>query len=179
MSDPEAYRAGGIIREQAMVDNLRWVLERHGPVARVIVLAHNLHVGRSPVDVTIPGRPVLDSIPSIASLLDADLGDEMFAIGCLYGAAAWPEEVSSDTTTVGYRLGLTGLSSFLLGLRNAPKNGPVGDWLRSPQRFKAEGGIAVCSPAATFDALLYVDSLHRTTPGREAAKRLGRQGGRQ
>lgn len=177
MSDPQAYRAGGIIREQAMADNLRWVLERHGPEARVIVLAHNIHVGRAPVDVAIPGRPVLDSIPSIASLLDADLGDGMFAISCLYGAAAWPEEVSTDTTTVEHRLGQSGLRKFLLGLRSVPADGLVAEWLRSAQRFKAEGGIAVCSPAATFDALFYVDSLHRTTPGRVAAQRLGLKGG--
>jgi len=179
LSDPKAYRMGGVIREQAMADNLRWVLERHGPEARVIVLAHNLHVGRAPVDVAIPGRPALDSIPSIASILDREMGHDIFVIGCTYGSADRPEPMSFDTTTVGYRLGLTGLTSFLLGLRNAPKNGPVGDWLRSPQRFKAEGGVAVCSPAATFDALFYVDSLHRTTPGRTAAARLEQQGGQQ
>lgn len=164
--DPASYRAGGYIREKAMADNLRWVLEREGPDSRVIVLAHNLHVGRVPVDVEVPGRPAMESIPSIASLLQPDLGEDVFTVGCAYGAGVERDTAArpADSSTLDAMLGRVGLPAYVLPVSGVPRRSRAGRWLGMRQAMQAEGGLAWCVPAETYDALFYTDRLHRTRP---------------
>ncbi|UCG43812.1 MAG: erythromycin esterase family protein [candidate division WOR-3 bacterium] len=170
--DPASYRAGGCIREKAMADNLRWVLEREGPDARVIVLAHNVHVGRALVDVEVPGRPAMESIPSIASLLQPDLGEAVFTIGCTYGAEVEADTAarSAEPATLDAMLDRVGLPAYVLPVSDMPRRTRAGRWLAKRRAMQAEGGLAWCVPAETYDALFHTDRLQRTRPIATAAE---------
>jgi erythromycin esterase len=37
-------RRYGAVRDSSMAENIRWILEREGPDARIVVWAHNAHV---------------------------------------------------------------------------------------------------------------------------------------
>lgn len=72
------------IRDAAMADTAGWILERS---ERVIILAHNLHIQRTPVALTWLGT---DGAPTSASSLGhhlaARLGPDYLAIGTTFGA---------------------------------------------------------------------------------------------
>jgi erythromycin esterase len=74
------------------------------------------------------------------------------------------------------RLAATGMPLFAVDLRKAPEKGPVGEWLRQPQKMRSIGavygqnwpgeGFNVIAPR-NFDVLFFVK---RTSPARENPK---------
>jgi erythromycin esterase len=125
-------------------------------------------------------------------LLREHWGPRYVAIGLAFGAGSlramdWTNGRSSNSLeefrlegaprgTLDGDLSLAGLAAFLLDLRHV--TGPIGDWLRSPQRQHSIGGrflgpaesFETFTPARAFDAILYLDQVSAIEPLREAMR---------
>lgn len=182
----EANRDGGrrygAVRDAAMAENIRWILEREGPDAKVVVWAHNAHVANAVADHRSDGSAWA------GRHLRRMFGDEMVNVGFLYNrggftaldAAADPSRGpraftvdSAPEETAEARFAAAGLRLAVVDLRRLPADTPEAEWFRSrrPTRY-SWGDFDPSAPAdyfagyvlpEAFDALAYVDA---TTPTR-------------
>jgi erythromycin esterase len=156
-------------RDAAMADNLRWVLEREGPQGRVLVFAHNWHVGKetralkkaSPEH--FPGGPPISMGEHLASMLE----NEIVVLGFTFGQGNQESECPpADSTSMDGTLASFELPLFVLDLRAAPDGGPVAKWLNCQRKMRVpnrHGDVndryGELNPVKAFDALVFVDTV--------------------
>jgi erythromycin esterase len=164
-----------VVRDRAMAENVRWILDREGPDARMAIWAHNGHVAN---DSLWMGRYLRNS-------LGADMVVFGFAFGrggflavegpapSRRGLTAFQVPALADSTLDGM-LSHTGFSVAAFDLRQLPSSGPAAEWFAKPHGTRSIGAMAI-GPAGSvrsqvvarlYDALIYVDS---TTPSRPNA----------
>lgn len=181
----EANRDGGrrygAVRDAAMAENIRWILEREGPDAKVVVWAHNAHVSNARADHRSDGSAWA------GRHLRRTFGDEMVNIGFLYNRGGFTALDAADPSqgprafmvdpapeeTAEARFAAAGLRLAIVDLRRLPADGPEAEWFRSPRPTRYSwGDFDPSAPAdyfaryvlpEAFDALAYVDA---TTPTR-------------
>lgn len=155
-------------RDAPMAENILHLAAR----ARVIVIGHNEHWGRTPYRLDTPAL-----LPSAGSYLAAALGDEYFALGSVlregtflaieYDASGrngviLPQSMTAPAAgDIGVLLDQAGLDTMIVPLR-----GPLPSWLTGTHRLRFAGstvatrGFATldveADVAAKFDAVLYV-----------------------
>ncbi len=167
------FEKAGLIREKAMAANITRLAAGNGDGPRLIVWAHNLHVARDSLDITIPGRPPMKGAIPMMHYLDDALGAKTICIGFSFACGAFPEgrlpfpsEGSVDDLLL-----QTGLPLFFVDLRSAPEEGPVNEWLSKQRTMRAEGGMVDLIPRKAFDAFIFV---HTISPTRRSASATAR-----
>lgn len=169
-----AVDSSTVVRDRAMAENVRWILDREGPNARMVIWAHNGHVA---TDSLLMGR-----------YLRQVLGDDLVVFGFAFGSGgflavegpapsrrgltAFQVPALADSTLDGV-LSRTGFSIAAFDLRQLPASGPAAQWFAQPHPTRSVGSMAYGSSGfrsqavpRLYDALLYVDS---TTPSRPNA----------
>jgi erythromycin esterase len=146
-------------RDSAMAENVRWALEREGPVGRVLVFAHDIHVKNAP---TVGGPWTLERPPTaMGQHLRAALGDRLVIIGSVGGSKAPTDRASIDVTLAQARV-----PRFVLDLRRASPPA-VRAWLSNTQRLGVNGDATIAlRPGTAFDLLVHLGAL---TPARPNA----------
>lgn len=159
------------IRDLAMAENVRWILERE---TRIVVAAANGHVQRAPFH----APPfVNEPMTTMGEHLAAVLGNELVVIGGTYGGGeAWlhrpaldslpghsvpfVEDVGApDPTSLDALLATAGMAAHLVDLRRVPSNGAIAD------RFAAARGtingphMQLLDPLVGFDAAYFVERI--------------------
>ena len=166
-------RAGEVTRDASMAANVKWILDQ-APGAKIVLWAHNDHVRTTSM------------YAPMGAILRRTYGDQMVVFGFAFNqgsfqAVAMGEggrlknhtvppapEGSLDAT-----LAASGIPLFALDLRQAPKSGPVAEWLKAPQMTRSIGSrypdgapfalmVAHVAPE-NFDAILFVE---KTTAAR-------------
>jgi len=141
-----------------MARNLMSILQREGPVGRVLVFAANNHVRKSPRE------------SDLGVYLNDLLGKQMIVIGsfCNKGAVG---RLGGETRPIPPSPSLTLNSAFMDGVRkplflldldSVPREGPLADWLANGKpvwNYRFEG-----NPARSFDALLVIDTISPLRP---------------
>jgi erythromycin esterase len=173
-------RAYGAVRDQTMAENVRWILDREGEAAKVVLWGHNVHVSDA------PATHRTDSSDWAGRHLRRTYGDDMVIFGTLFdrgGFRAIDAEPSGELRdfsvgpapegTVEAMFAAAGLKVAAIDLRRLPLTGAVADWFAGPRATRNSwGGYSESAPDAyfmdyflpeAFDALLFVDS---TTPVR-------------
>ena len=181
----EANRDGGrrygAVRDSSMAENIRWILERQGPDAKVVVWAHNAHVS----DARAAHRS--DGTDWAGRHLRRTFGDEMVIVGFLFNQGGFTALDATNSfagmrtftvdpappETIEARFAGAGLRTALVDLRRLPSSGAVSEWFRAPRpsRFSwgeydlsaPEDHLTLDVLPDAFDALAYVDT---TTPTR-------------
>jgi erythromycin esterase len=172
-----SFEEGGAIREAAMANNLAWLMRTVAPDERIIVWAHNFHVSRAPLDIEIPGRPAAEGMEPLGHLLARDFGDSMVSIGFSFERGLDPAQLAAAPESwVDGLLADVGPDAFLLDLRSAPSDDPVRGWLSERQTMRGQGGRSTVVPRSSFDALVFVRELGRTTPTESARERFASLG---
>ncbi len=180
-------RMGGKGRDIADAQNLRWVLEREGPRARVFVFAHDGHLAKraslvdrrgaapTPMGELLHGS-LVEPMVVIGSLFYRGTGRELFG---LYGPVNGTFDVlPSRPDSLNGAFAAAGLPLFLLDLRKVPTAGSVHQWFAQPQGIRDVAGYDLIDVRASFDALLFVE---RVSPQRLLAPSVPgkcRDGGR-
>ena len=160
------FRETQTMREVAMSDNLRWVLERAGPRGRVIFFAHNNHVKTHELRVR-PGEPdakVWDGLQQAGVFLRSTLGEDYVAIGMYYGTAkgfpASTEVLPPNPQGVEGLLASLGFEAYLIDLRELPKAGPLAEWFGQVHEVRDSlDGISLVRSLKAYDAILYLEQL--------------------
>ena len=138
------------VRDVSMAESLRWVREREGLDAGIVIGAHNTHLQRYPVRE--------NRATSMGSYVSSRFGqDDMLLIGATSDRSLKGEPPIPESNQAAYAQ--IGPDCFFLDLRDAPKSGPVADWLnverpdRSNLRYQP-----VCAGQA-WDCLLFNRTL--------------------
>jgi len=137
------------VRDVSMAESLRWIREREGLDAGIVIGAHNTHLQLHPVRE--------QKATSMGSYYTSRFGrDDTLFIGAASERSVKGEAPRPDCNQAAYAR--VGPDCYFLDLRAAPNSGPVADWLaverpdRSNLRYQP-----VCAGAA-WDCLLF----HRT-----------------
>ena len=157
-------------RDQAMADNVRWVLEREGPGGRVLVFAHNAHVKNARTEGGI--WSALARPPNAMGVyLRSAFGKDLVIIGT--SSAAHPPGLPPwvpDAGNLDAALARVGLPQYLLDLRAARADRAATAWLAERRTLRANFTTSLTvSPGQAFDALVSIEALtpaHTTLPPR-------------
>jgi len=166
--------AGQVDRDTSMALNVKWIAD-HSPNAKMVLWAHNGHVGTG-------GN---EGFHSMGSDLRKMFGAQMVVLGFAFNEGSFQAILSGkglkDFTVPpappgswDAALASANLPLFALDLRQAPKTGPVADWLAQPHKTRSIGALyPENQPFAqmydmkaleAFDALLFVE---KTTAARK------------
>lgn len=148
-------------REEAMANNLMWILGRLKSGERAVYWAHNAHVQKVPVSgpALPPGR-----FASTGSKLKMLLGPKYFAIGLTYGGPSRDGGAAVPEGSLDAALSSLSTTAFVLRLDADSQPASVAAWWSEerPMRFQVKHLLLPVGPA--FDALVYF-------PGARAAAR--------
>jgi erythromycin esterase len=159
-------------RDPQMAENVGWLV-RHQPGTKLLLDAHSGHVS------------AVANLRDLGERLRKEWGRGYVPIGFAFGEGGF---LALDRTngkhsndllpfalgrapedTFDGALGLAKFPAFLVDLRAT--DGPVGAWLRSPQRahsigtdFWGNDGFITLDPSRSFDAILYVDHVSPIHP---------------
>lgn len=189
---PEFVEAAAL-RDVYMAENAETQLKMLGPKGRLIVGGHNGHVQLGPWGEGIPDLTGL-KIPAMGGFLRKKLGDAYYALGFDFDRGSfqalgtgedgkWGLQVfamppaSEGSLAWHLRTASQGKSfqNYLVNLRDAPKTGPVAEWLSSPLGIvmltgayskdrKRESSQAYISLKDYFDGMLFVSETTRARP---------------
>lgn len=180
-------------RDNAMAENILWILGREGPDARMVVWAHNDHIAASESGWGMRG---------MGRNLRKMLGDDYRAFGFAFNQgsfqAAQLDPVKGGrlrTYTVDpapegsfdAAMAAAGLPVAALDLRGIPAGGPVGKWFESPRATYDIGGgygedYDMSFPGlsdsqvlpARYDAVIFVERTEAARPNPSGILRPGR-----
>ena len=167
-------RSNEVSRDRSMADNIKWILDQK-PGAKIVLWAHNGHVatggfgGYEPMGVSLrkmfgAQMVVFGFAFNQGSFQAVELGKGLHD----FNVPAAPPG-SLDAT-----FAATGIPLFALDLRDAPKSGPVANWLSESHKSRSIGAVYSEDSAAqylmdlnapqSFDVMLFVE---KTTAARK------------
>jgi erythromycin esterase-like protein len=166
-------------RDVSMAANVKWIAD-HSPKAKIVLWAHNGHVST---------RSMAGFKP-MGSELRRMFGNQMYAFGFAFYAGDFQAMTQgkgglknftvppAPPGSLDAALASTKLPLFALDLRQAPKSGPVADWLAKEHKTRSIGAVypedspfafmADLKALETFDGILFVEktTAARKNPGR-------------
>jgi len=152
----------GKTRDRSMAENIKWIDDHHAPNAKILIWAHNDHLGRGSTNMGY----------YLNTYFENKYRPVAFAFGQgSYSAVLGPAEPvkrfpapAPKKGSVEYVMHQLDTPKFTLDLRKAHKN-TSGKWLASPKLFRSIGSLAEDLPykkqslAESFDALIYFDQI--------------------
>lgn len=156
---PGLYKADAV-RDAAMAENVRWVLDREGRAGRVLVFAHNGHVVNAPLRGGI--WSVYAQAPkAMGQHLRAALGKDLLIVAA--SSASPPPAGMPDAQPPGSldaALAATGRGDFMLDIRAARTAPRVSSWLARDRTIRVNFTTEVMlPPVSAFDAVVVFDRL--------------------
>jgi erythromycin esterase-like protein/beta-lactamase regulating signal transducer with metallopeptidase domain len=169
-------KANEITRDRAMADNVKWILD-HSPKAKIVLWAHNGHVGSAPGQYRAMGAE-----------LRGFYGDQMVVFGFAFNQGSFravEQGKSLRDFTVGpapaggfdATLTAAGIPVFALDLRRSPAESAAGAWLQAPHKVRSIGAVysedqpanyfTDLIPQKTYDAILFVERTTAALPNKE------------
>ena len=166
------------LRDRAMAENIRWILDNEPAGTRVVYWAHNYHI-------TTAQYPGHSSVP-MGMLLKQVLGRDYVSIGFEFNRGTFQSRDSIPLLTpirsftldsipgsFAAAMARTGIPMFLLDLRRIPGQGVVHDWLFAPQVFKSIDSVYAnvkediqhwLKVPVHFDAVIFFENTTRAQP---------------
>jgi erythromycin esterase len=151
-------------RDLAMAHNVRWILDREGPGAGVVVLAHNAHVQ------TAMSVQVDPAMASLGVLLRSVVGDGYRNVGFTFDRGSMPGEAGktmelapADSASIDGTLARVGRPLFLLDLGQLPAGGEAARWLDQPLKQRIQEIATEYNERRSWNGLFFVD---RITPSK-------------
>lgn len=154
-----------VSRDESMARNVQWILDHSPPKTKIILWAHNGHVGRS--------------MESMGSYLDEWYGKDMVVIGFAAYAGrytAWTKDGLASNHklkrppagSLEYALHEVGSPRLILDLSKASGKSASSSWLTKSMQFRAIGAMAQdeqffrTTVSQAFDVIIYFDKTKAT-----------------
>lgn len=171
-------KASSALRDMSMLENINWIVN-HEDGGKLIFLAHNLHIAKS---------PMIGGWENVGTLLRKTYGTKYYALGlCFYkgqfraqdrdrGQSAVFYVAQTDKTSVEYTFNETDIPNFYLDFGSIKGNEAVADLLDRKRSVRSIGAIfsnAKREDAATsvdavlsqvFDGVVFFDDTHAIAP---------------
>jgi len=163
-------------RDEILAGNVEWLAGHAFPGEKMVVWAHNMHVGADP-------QP-----KSMGAFLRERFGRQLYTVGYAFqrGGLRAKAEGGTEADVTAFEappspagsgdavLAAAGLSEFFLDLAGVPPAGPLGRWLAEPHLFHHAGSTwfaddpdANLEPAALakrYDGLIFIEEAHAARP---------------
>jgi erythromycin esterase len=150
-------RADMLERDRAMAENVRWLAEEAFPGQKIVLWAHNGHVGTK----------IGGSEKTLGDHLRERYSNQMIVMGFStdHGSVrAWPVKegrfqpgpaaffplAPASSVSVEAVFAETGVPRFILDLRDLPTDSAVGAWLAKPRPHRTIGAVYDPDRASTF-----------------------------
>ncbi len=152
-------------RDRYMAENVTWLVDQAGPDAKIVLWAHNYHVGMS-------GE---ESPQTMGDYLRKQYGNQMMVFGFLFYQGSFNAYGRNSLQT--FQVDLppmdsyesyfhgAGLPRFFLDLRFIKASSPAADWLLTPHPFRSIGAgynqndvqlnFETAALARVFDVVIY------------------------
>jgi erythromycin esterase len=163
--DYSSNNNNGLIRDRYMAENVTWILNQAGPDAKVVLWAHNAHVGMSG-----------EEFPrTMGDYLRKQYGNQMVVFGFSFYQGSF--NAYGKTTLQTFHVDAppgdsyesffhaAGLPRFFLDLRSVKPGAAASDWLLAPHPFRSIGtgynpfdpqlGFETAALAKVFDVAIY------------------------
>lgn len=159
--DFTASNNNGLIRDPYMAENVTWLLDQAGPDAKIVLWAHNGHVGMSGDE----------NFQTMGDCLRKQYGNQMVVFGFLFyqgsfnagGKTFHVDAPPIDSYESFFHE--AGLPRFFLDLRSVKTGAVASDWLFVPHPFRQIGGsyhpgvmqsgFLTAALARVFDVVVY------------------------
>ncbi len=143
--DFTAQNNSGLIRDLYMAENVTWILDQAGPDAKIVLWAHNGHVGMS----------ADENFQTMGNHLRQQYDNQMVVFGFLFYQGSFNACGTANLQTLGvgaFHVGApptnsyesffheAGLPRFFLDLRSVKEGTAASDWLLVPHPFRQIGG---------------------------------------
>lgn len=171
---PQGLATGDQFRDGAMAENIAWLHQHADGGEKMVLWAHDGHIGAA--------NRIQDAEPQVITMgtrLRQQFGTQYLALGLSFYQGAFnalgsggPQAFTEQAPTRGsYNevLGGAGLPLYLLDLRAAPANGPVGQWLAGPYPFHKVSEVyapddpgqddVTVSLRAYFDVIIHIQKV--------------------
>jgi erythromycin esterase len=165
--------AGEASRDESMARNVKWILDNNPKGTRVVLWAHNFHVGR------------MGQGKSMGSYLNEWYGKDYLPVGFAinrgeYTAIGRGTGLGRHPLSAGepgsyeYVFARSEIPRFILDVRMAREGDPASGWLRMPMQLRSIGAMAVdnaqqFAPATLSDVFDLLVFLEQTTATRSVA----------
>ena len=163
--DYSSQNNNGLTRDRYMAENVTWLLDQAGPDAKIVLWAHNGHVGMS-------GEEIFQTM---GDHLRKQYGNQMVVFGFLFYQGSFNAYGSTSLQTFhvdappinSYESFFheAGLPRFFLDLRSVKAGAAASDWLLAPHPFRQIGsgyhpnvmqsGFETAALARVFDVVIY------------------------
>ena len=189
-------------RSRHMAGNLLYLVDRERPGAKVVLWAHNVHVGTGRESKSPGASPADAASPYMGHFLRQRYGARYYAVGFEFGEGAYqarvfpPREPPGDLRAVvlpaappgslAWYLSRANVGNLFLDLRKAPRgDSVVARWLAAPQVLH-HGSWAYQEPSEAysairiggqFDGLLFIQRTTATRPTPNAQKTVANRKG--
>jgi erythromycin esterase len=140
-------------RDAGMASLLRWILDREGNEARIVVGAHNIHLQKD------FARESNYDQATVAQYLASELDSpRIVMIGGTNNGSLRPGDVAIPNS---FQAGLArvGLPEFVLDLRRATDSPGAANWLRQTMQDRTNTGYQPLCPAVAWDAVFFSDQI--------------------
>lgn len=153
--------SSGLTRDRYMAENVTWLLDQAGPDAKIVLWAHNGHVGMS----------ADESFQTMGNHLRQQYGNQMVVFGFLFYQGSFiaggktfhvDAPLTNSYESFFYE---AGLPRFFLDLRSVKAGAAASDWLLVPHPFRQIGsgyhpnvmrsGFETAALARVFDVVIY------------------------
>jgi erythromycin esterase-like protein len=162
--------AGEVTRDESMARNVKWILDTAPKGTRVVLWAHNGHVGR------VDGPPYR----TMGSYLNDWYGKEHVVVGFAVNRGEYTavgrgtglgrhQLTPAAAGSFEYAFARAGMPRFILDLRAARADTAASGWLTAPMQFRSIGAMAMenqfhpVTLSTVFDLMVFLDE---TTPTR-------------
>jgi len=161
------------LRDRFMAENILSILAMEGPKARIVVSAHNGHVTKG----------VWGDSRRLGSYLKEALDPDVLSFGFAFNRGSFQarhhetNQVIEHTVgaapegSISWVLAKVGLPLYIVDLRDAPKAGPVAEWLRTAHPERSVGAVfnpswepLPIAPGQHYDVLAFVEQTRRARP---------------
>jgi erythromycin esterase len=152
------------IRDQMMAENIGWLLDREGTGGRLVLWAHDYHIGKTSgptggsMGVYLAERFGSDYLPVGFAFdsggLNALEGSAGGAFGPLQAFTAPAAKIDSYEAT----MSATTAPNYYVDLRQA--TGAAADWLHVPRPLRAIGSVYFAYPATAHYATVQITSVY-------------------
>jgi erythromycin esterase len=172
----QSNSADNLVRDPSMAENVAWILEQEGPGSRIVIWAHNGHVGVNRAgDWTTMGYH-----------LRRRFGSAMYVFGFAFNQGSFQAVEMTPHATSGLRpftvgpaaegtlenlMSRAGLTIAAVNLHDLPTEGPVAEWFSKPCSTRVIGsGYPVLQEYQSvdarqvFDGVMFVETTSAAQP---------------
>ena len=156
-TDPDfkkGFREFWNVRDISMTESLHWILEREGFNTGTVIGAHNTHLQRYPLRT--------EKATSMGSYFANRFGRKtMLVVGAASSLSLKGDAPIAESNQATYSL--VGPDSFFLDFRQAPKGGPVANWLAQERPDRSNLRYQPVCAGEAWDCILFHRTLSTAT----------------